>query len=56
MPYIVKGTMKIPERGSYTVEAETRDEAFEKADRLRALGLDVQITGPDGKLVETKNE
>jgi hypothetical protein len=37
--------LKKPERGRYTVEVETRQEAIEKAAELRALGFDITITG-----------
>jgi hypothetical protein len=55
--HIVLATLPEPESGAFLAEAKTLRDAIEKAQDLRKQGLDVKITGPDGKPVdETEDE
>ena len=57
MVYVVQAGLKERGSGTFKVEAKTRRGAIEKARDLRKEGLEVTITGPDGKPVdETEDE
>jgi hypothetical protein len=57
MVYVVRAIHVNGVTGTFTAEKNTRREALELAKSLRAIGLLVIITGPDGKTVdETEDE
>ena len=55
MPYLVRAEVEKPGRGTFNTEAETKRDAIEKAQGLRAHGFRVLITCPKGEPIdETK--
>ena len=56
MPYLVRAEVAKPGSGIFKTEAETIRDAIEKAERLRAHGLVVQIVDPGGRTVDETSE
>jgi hypothetical protein len=55
MPYLVRADIHKPGKGTFNTEAETIQAALEKARSLRAQGIVVEITDPNGwPIDETK--
>jgi hypothetical protein len=49
MMYVVKAWRAEPGTGPFEAEAETKEDAIEKARDLRGQGLQVKIFRPDGE-------
>ena len=56
MPYVVRAEVEKPGSGTFKTEADTMRDAIEKAQRLRTQGLVVEITDPEGRLVDEAAE
>ena len=52
MSYLVRAEVEKPGSGIFKTEAQTKDDAIEKARRLRTPGLRVIIIGPNGEPVD----
>ena len=55
MTYIVQAILTKSGIGRYRGELVTRRDAIESANELRLQGMEVNIIGPDGKLLDETN-
>jgi len=52
MPYLVRAEIENPGRGTFKTEAETKQDAVEKAQRLRTQGFRTYVTDAKGMPVD----